>query len=533
MAAMYAVDSAREPARRDRRGRRHPPLAAGLPAVRLGRARGGGTVRLRRLHRPLLLGGPRLRRSAQPDGGARAGDDRLSPGSPTTAGCWPRPASGSRRAARRAGRPPGCGPSSWPPSPLAGRCGPPARRSPRACSRPSPGRSPGWPTTASRWSSRRTASVSMPSRSSAWRTWRRTSRDRCARHALDSVYEGPTSPRQRRAPPCAADGGRGQAGRRLAPDRLAGDQRDRPRAARDPRARAGGDAAARLPAELGRARAGHRALADARRGHVRHDAVRPGVDAGRRSSAPRTTRATSCRSSPASRWTARRSLQAVERLRALGVDGVMVIAPHVAAAARCGTCRPTCRWWRSRPGRRTGVPVVAVDQYAGARLATEHLLELGHRRCCHLAGPTDWLEAQHRIEGWRDALDAAGARCPTPLRGDWSPRSGYELGRELLELPRRDRGLRGQRPDGARAAARAARGGPRRARRHQRGRLRRHPRGGVLHAAADDGAPGLQRDGPARAAAAAAGDRERRALDEQDLAGAGADRAGKSAAPPR
>ena len=53
----------------------------------------------------------------------------------------------------------------------------------------------------------------------------------------------------------------------------------------------------------------------------------------------------------------------------------------------------------------------------------------------HLAGPPDWIEAQQRIEGWRDALDAAGATARRPLRGDWTPRSGYELGRQLLELP--------------------------------------------------------------------------------------------------
>jgi DNA-binding LacI/PurR family transcriptional regulator len=47
----------------------------------------------------------------------------------------------------------------------------------------------------------------------------------------------------------------------------------------------------------------------------------------------------------------------------------------------------------------------------------------------------EWLEAQQRVEGWRDALDAAGAKGSAVVRGDWSPRSGYELGRQMLELP--------------------------------------------------------------------------------------------------
>ena len=86
-------------------------------------------------------------------------------------------------------------------------------------------------------------------------------------------------------------------------------------------------------------------------------------------------------------------------------------------------------------GPQEGVPVAEVDQYHGAQLATQHLLELGHPTVHHLAGPQDWSEAGQRIEGWRDALDAAGARSHAPLRGDWSPRSGYELGRQLLDQP--------------------------------------------------------------------------------------------------
>ena len=84
-------------------------------------------------------------------------------------------------------------------------------------------------------------------------------------------------------------------------------------------------------------------------------------------------------------------------------------------------------------GPQDGVPVVAVDQYRGARLATEHLLALGHATVHHLAGPDNWIEAQHRVKGWRDALDEAGAPRFAPLRGDWSPHSGYQLGQKLLD----------------------------------------------------------------------------------------------------
>jgi DNA-binding LacI/PurR family transcriptional regulator len=79
------------------------------------------------------------------------------------------------------------------------------------------------------------------------------------------------------------------------------------------------------------------------------------------------------------------------------------------------------------------VPVVAVDQFAGAGAATRLLLGLGHRRVWHVAGPRNWSPARRRIEGWREALESAGAPVVPPLFGDWSVQSGYELGRQLAQ----------------------------------------------------------------------------------------------------
>jgi DNA-binding LacI/PurR family transcriptional regulator len=128
-------------------------------------------------------------------------------------------------------------------------------------------------------------------------------------------------------------------------------------------------------------------------------------------------------------------LRAVERLRALGVDGLLVIAPHMAAASALWDLPTDLPVVALEAGPEDAVPLVTIDQYQGARLATEHLLGLGHETVHHLAGPADWFEAQQRVDGWRDALEAAGAKAAAPLRGDWSPRAGYELGRELLAQP--------------------------------------------------------------------------------------------------
>jgi DNA-binding LacI/PurR family transcriptional regulator len=124
--------------------------------------------------------------------------------------------------------------------------------------------------------------------------------------------------------------------------------------------------------------------------------------------------------------------EAVERLRLHGVDGILVIAP-VEESADAALHAPVgdIPLVAVEGGPAAGVPVVAIDQFAGAVRATEHLLELGHKTVWHVAGPENFLEAQRRVEGWRSALSEAGAAVPEPLRGDWTARSGYRIGRAL------------------------------------------------------------------------------------------------------
>ena len=125
-------------------------------------------------------------------------------------------------------------------------------------------------------------------------------------------------------------------------------------------------------------------------------------------------------------------LSAVERLRMQGVDGILVIAPLEGAGEAVVDLPRDVPLVAAEAGPADAMPVVAVDQRAGAELATRHLLELGHPTVAHIAGRSDFVEARQRIDGWRAALEAAGAEVPPILAGDWSPRSGYELGRRLL-----------------------------------------------------------------------------------------------------
>ena len=78
-------------------------------------------------------------------------------------------------------------------------------------------------------------------------------------------------------------------------------------------------------------------------------------------------------------------------------------------------------------------PIVDNDQAHGARLATEHLLDLGHETVWHVAGPADSFTARRRCASWQRTLELHDRAVPPMLPGDWSTASGYEAGRRLAE----------------------------------------------------------------------------------------------------
>jgi DNA-binding LacI/PurR family transcriptional regulator len=124
-------------------------------------------------------------------------------------------------------------------------------------------------------------------------------------------------------------------------------------------------------------------------------------------------------------------VDAVNRLQVHGVEGILVIAPYQEAIDALLHTPAEVPLVAVEAGPPDSVPVVQVDQFAGAASATQHLLDLGHETVHHIAGPADFLEAQKRLEGWRATLAAAGVPAPEPLLGDWSARAGYEHGRRL------------------------------------------------------------------------------------------------------
>jgi LacI family transcriptional regulator len=82
------------------------------------------------------------------------------------------------------------------------------------------------------------------------------------------------------------------------------------------------------------------------------------------------------------------------------------------------------------------VPSIGATNWAGGLAATEHLLELGHRRIGAIAGPGDYLCSRARTDGYRSALERAGIRFDPALvrNGDFHHEAGFTRGGELLDL---------------------------------------------------------------------------------------------------
>ena len=126
--------------------------------------------------------------------------------------------------------------------------------------------------------------------------------------------------------------------------------------------------------------------------------------------------------------------KAVEYFLGQAVEGIIVIAPHddVRDALVPFAAQIPLVMIASEPSPGFSLHTMSVDQELGARLATRHLLELGHRDVLHLAGPLDWIDARARVMGWRAELAAAGVGVGEQIAGDWSAERGYEVGRRLV-----------------------------------------------------------------------------------------------------
>ncbi|MGW9019892.1 LacI family DNA-binding transcriptional regulator [Leucobacter chromiiresistens] len=123
--------------------------------------------------------------------------------------------------------------------------------------------------------------------------------------------------------------------------------------------------------------------------------------------------------------------EAVRQFEHEQVAGIIVLAPQVRVFNVIGGLGLRVPIATLHTGAGGAAEAVASDQRAGARIAVEHLVSLGHRDILHLAGPQDWIEAESRMHGYLDAMFEADLSTLPPIRGDWTADFGHFAGREL------------------------------------------------------------------------------------------------------
>ena len=88
-------------------------------------------------------------------------------------------------------------------------------------------------------------------------------------------------------------------------------------------------------------------------------------------------------------------------------DGIIVIAPPLYSDVVAGLAALHMPTVAIAAAPHDGIAVIDVDNEAGLRMATQHLLDLGHRRLCYLTGNDDLASFAPRRRGFESALREA------------------------------------------------------------------------------------------------------------------------------
>jgi LacI family transcriptional regulator len=126
----------------------------------------------------------------------------------------------------------------------------------------------------------------------------------------------------------------------------------------------------------------------------------------------------------------------IELAQAKHIDGMIILTPNSAdpGLQQLHTMGIPTVLFGNLPG--TALPFVDIDNRKAAREATEHLLDLGHKRIAFITNAhPSYLSAYDRLEGYRDALLTKGISTDDDLieYGDFNPESGFSAMQKILD----------------------------------------------------------------------------------------------------
>lgn len=134
-------------------------------------------------------------------------------------------------------------------------------------------------------------------------------------------------------------------------------------------------------------------------------------------------------------WNEKEEARCIEVLRSRMVDGMIILTGRLSddALRQLSTTLPVVVTGRDLNA--PGLFSLNFNDFEGARLATHHLLALGHRQIAFIAGDPLHPDADERLRGYRSALKAAGVRynAALVLPGKYHEESGLLAVERLID----------------------------------------------------------------------------------------------------
>jgi LacI family transcriptional regulator len=133
-------------------------------------------------------------------------------------------------------------------------------------------------------------------------------------------------------------------------------------------------------------------------------------------------------------WDAKAEAKCIDVLRSRRVDGLIVLSGRLSdlALKACAKTMPVVVTGRSL--KAPGLYSLNFDNFEGGRLATQHLIDLGHRQIAFIAGAPNHPDAAERYRGYRTALESAslGVDPALEISGDFQEESGLQAVEKLI-----------------------------------------------------------------------------------------------------
>ena len=138
-------------------------------------------------------------------------------------------------------------------------------------------------------------------------------------------------------------------------------------------------------------------------------------------------------------WNAAAEAHCIDVLQSRRVDGIVVLTGRLTDQALKAYAKVQPLVVTGRTLKAPGLFTLNFDNFEGGRLATQHLIRLGHRRIAFITGDADHPDATERLRGYRAVLESAGIAFDPALvvPGEYHELSGLLAVDRLLETNQR------------------------------------------------------------------------------------------------